>query len=50
MYFPKSPQGSKSAITMRPVSIESTLLLFMLLNLALIIYRSVCVPLTKISF
>ena len=30
MYFSKSLQGIKSAITMRPVSIESTLLLFLL--------------------
>ena len=28
MHFPKSFQGSKKAITMRPVSVKSTLLLF----------------------
>ena len=30
MHFAKSLQGSKSVITMRPLSIESTLLLFLL--------------------
>ena len=41
--FSKSLQGSKGAITMRPVSIESTLLLFLLIQnfLGLIIRRSV---------
>ena len=32
MDFSKSLQGSKSAITMRPVSIESNLLLFLLIQ------------------
>ena len=32
MHFSKSLQGSKCAITMRPVSIESTLLLFLLIH------------------
>ena len=31
MYFSKSLQGGKAAITMRPVSIESTLFLFFLI-------------------
>ena len=32
MHFSKSLEGSKSAITMRPVSIETTLLLFLLIQ------------------
>ena len=32
MYFSKSLQGSKSAITMRPVSIEPALLLFVIIK------------------
>ena len=32
MHFSKSLQGSKSAITMHPVSIESTLLLFLVIQ------------------
>ena len=32
MYFSKLFHGSKSTITMRPVSIESTLLLFLLIS------------------
>ena len=32
MYFSKLFQGSKSTITIRPVSIESTLLLFLLIS------------------
>ena len=32
MRFSKSLQGSKCAITMRPISIESTLLLFLLIQ------------------
>ena len=31
MHFSKSPKGSKSAITMRPVSLELTLMLSFLL-------------------
>ena len=31
MYFSKLLEGSKLAVTMRPVSIESTLLLFLLI-------------------
>ena len=36
MYFSETLQGSKSAITMHPVSVESTLLLFLLIYIFLI--------------
>ena len=40
MHFSKSLQGSKSAITMHPVSTESTLLLFLLIQNFLVIIFS----------
>ena len=40
MHFSKSLQGSKSAITMLPVSIESTSLLFLLIENFLVQRRS----------
>ena len=32
MHFSKSPHGSKSAITMRPASVELTLMLFLFIK------------------